>query len=168
MIPTLIGTYWSNHENNLPANGSAYGKLYNSYTVHDSRGIAPVGWHIPDNEEWTVLCDYLATNGFGFKGSGGDIGKSLASQSGWTENSVEGTVGNNPLSNNSSGFNGLAAGYRYYDGTFTYMGVYTFWWNNSVVNNDFTWYRSFSKFWAVLYKDFTINSSGMSLRCVKD
>ncbi|MFM7765029.1 MAG: FISUMP domain-containing protein, partial [Sphingomonadales bacterium] len=33
--------------NNDPANGAKYGKLYNWYAVNDSRGLAPVGYHIP-------------------------------------------------------------------------------------------------------------------------
>jgi uncharacterized protein (TIGR02145 family) len=175
-IPNITGdTAWSNLTtgaycdfNNLPANGTAYGRLYNYYTIHDSRGVAPAGWHIPNNEDWNLLNDYLSNNGFEFKGVSNEIGKSMASQTGWLENTSEGTVGNDPLSNNTSGFTGLASGYRYYDGTFTYMGAYTFWWSNSDVSKEITWYRCLSKYWSILYKDFTINTTGMSLRCVKD
>src|SRR5688500_248117 len=35
--------------------GKSYGRLYNWYAVNDSRGLAPVGWHIPTNEEWILL-----------------------------------------------------------------------------------------------------------------
>ncbi len=41
--------------NNDPANGEIYGKLYNWYTVIDSRGLAPEGWHIPTEAEWKEL-----------------------------------------------------------------------------------------------------------------
>ena len=34
-----------------------YGKLYNWYAVNDSRGLAPEGWHIPSDDEWTELID---------------------------------------------------------------------------------------------------------------
>ena len=41
------------------SNNSKFGKLYNWYAVNDSRGLAPIGWHIPTAEEWTALLSYL-------------------------------------------------------------------------------------------------------------
>ena len=35
------------------------GKLYNWYAVNDIRGLAPVGYHIPSDAEWTELTNYL-------------------------------------------------------------------------------------------------------------
>ena len=43
---------WCYYDND-PANGAKYGKLYNWYAVNDSRGLAPVGYHIPSDAEWT-------------------------------------------------------------------------------------------------------------------
>jgi uncharacterized protein (TIGR02145 family) len=31
--------------------------------VSDPRGLAPKGWHIPSDQEWTVLTDYLGGTG---------------------------------------------------------------------------------------------------------
>src|SRR3954471_19314790 len=39
--------------------GIKYGKLYNWYAINDPRGLAPEGWHIPSDEEWTKLTTYL-------------------------------------------------------------------------------------------------------------
>ncbi len=39
--------------------GVTYGKLYNWYAVNDPRGLAPVGWHIPSDAEWSTLSAYL-------------------------------------------------------------------------------------------------------------
>ena len=36
-----------------------YGKLYNWYAVNDPRGLAPEGWHIPSDFEWTTLINTL-------------------------------------------------------------------------------------------------------------
>ena len=33
--------------------------MYNFFAVADPRGLAPEGWHVPTNEEWSVLFDYL-------------------------------------------------------------------------------------------------------------
>jgi uncharacterized protein (TIGR02145 family) len=55
--------------NNDPANGAIYGKLYNWYAVagiHDAasltnpdlrKKLAPTGWHIPTDTEWTTIKD---------------------------------------------------------------------------------------------------------------
>ena len=34
-----------------------YGRLYNWYAVDDARGLCPSGWHIPTDEEWSVMTD---------------------------------------------------------------------------------------------------------------
>ena len=38
-----------------PAYSFKTGKLYNWFAVNDSRNLAPNGWHIPSDKEWTVL-----------------------------------------------------------------------------------------------------------------
>jgi hypothetical protein len=48
--------------NNDEAIGAKYGKLYNWYAVNDPRGLAPKGYHIPNNEEWMTLIDYLGSD----------------------------------------------------------------------------------------------------------
>ena len=44
---------------NKPENGPRYGRLYNWYAVADPRGLCPSGWHVPDEEEWTLLIEEL-------------------------------------------------------------------------------------------------------------
>ncbi len=62
--------------NNDPANGGKYGKLYNWYAVNDSRGLAPVGYHIPSIYEWTIPTDYseLSVLPGGGRGGSGEFG----------------------------------------------------------------------------------------------
>jgi uncharacterized protein (TIGR02145 family) len=58
---------------NDSANGPGYGKLYNWYAVNDPRGLAPVGYHIPSDAEFTTLTNYLggeATSGSALKETG--------------------------------------------------------------------------------------------------
>ena len=62
---------WCYYDNN-PKNGEKYGKLYNWYAVNDPRGLAPAGWHVPGDEEWTKLIDFL--------GGSGDADEKLKSQ----------------------------------------------------------------------------------------
>ena len=71
---------WCYYENR-GENGTIFGKLYNYYAVTDQRGLAPIGYHVPTDADWTILTDYL----------GGDsiAGAKMKSTSGW--NSYEGT-----------------------------------------------------------------------------
>jgi hypothetical protein len=67
IIPQVTNqTEWSNlttgawcYYENSTANGTTYGKLYNWYAVNDPRGLAPQGWHVSSNDEWTVLTTFL-------------------------------------------------------------------------------------------------------------
>ncbi len=54
---------------NIQANDLVYGKLYNWYAVVDPRGLCPSGWHVPSDDEWTILTDYLG----GWKVAGGKL-----------------------------------------------------------------------------------------------
>jgi hypothetical protein len=47
--------------------GAIYGKLYNWYAVNDPRGLAPTGWHVPSDDEWTILTNYLGIQDGGFE-----------------------------------------------------------------------------------------------------
>ena len=51
------GAYTFNDDN--PANFGIYGNLYNWYAVDDHRGLSPEGWHIPTDDEWRKLEQYL-------------------------------------------------------------------------------------------------------------
>ena len=72
-------------------NGKVYGKLYNWYAVNDSRGLAPKGYHIPSDAEWTILTDKL----------GGDViaGKKMKSKQGWGYNYSGGYTNDIPCTN---------------------------------------------------------------------
>ena len=68
---------WCYYDNDS-AKGTKFGKLYNWHTVNDPRGLAPIGYHIPMDAEWTVLINFL--------GGESQAGKKMKSLSGWKEN----------------------------------------------------------------------------------
>ena len=172
---------WCYYENNT-ANGTKYGKLYNWYAVVDTRGLAPAGWHVPTDEEWTVLSTFLG---------GEDVaGKKMKSTSGWnsydckkcnggsaefkkTFSACKGTQSNSsePFSGNgtnSSGFTGLPGGYRNYYGNFSSVGDYGNWWSASEYDDSSAWYRELVNNYSNLYRDGYYKHFGISVRCVKD
>ena len=110
---------WCYYDNDA-SNGTKYGKLYNWYAVHDPRGLAPNGYHIPINAEWRLLTDYLGEEGTGTK---------MKNTSGWLKKGINSSGFNGT---NSSGFSGLPGGCRYgYGGcTFTGIGYFGSWWSS--------------------------------------
>ena len=49
---TLKSGAYCNYDNN-PSYVPTYGRLYNWFAVDDSRNIAPQGWHVPSDSEYT-------------------------------------------------------------------------------------------------------------------
>jgi uncharacterized protein (TIGR02145 family) len=119
-------------------NYTTYGVLYNWAAA---KTACPSGWHLPTDAEWTVLTDFLTNSGFGFGGSGSDIGKSMSSASGWNSSSTDGNIGNNQEANNSSGFAALPGGGRYYGGDFDSLGNYADFWSSSENDASLAWNR---------------------------
>jgi len=140
---------WCYYDND-PANGEKYGKLYNWYAVNDPRGLAPAGYHIPSDAEWTKLTDFL--------GGGEVAGPKMKSKTGWTGN------GNGT---NTSGFSGLPGGTRNFNGTFYYIRNYGYWWSSTENYTSNAWYRNLDYDdgdveWSSLNKEI-----GFSVRCLK-
>ena len=53
---TTPGYCWYNNDSATYKN--TYGALYNWYAVNTGK-LAPTGWHVPTDSEWTVLTTYL-------------------------------------------------------------------------------------------------------------
>ena len=140
---------WCYYKNNT-ANGTKYGKLYNWYAVNDARGLAPVGYHIPTDTEWTKLSDYLG---------GEDSAEKMKSLSGWLYN------GNGT---NSSGFSGLPGGYRSDLGDFGFVGYFGNWWSASEYNVTDAWDRRLSNYNSNLNRNLDYKNYGLSVCCVRD
>jgi uncharacterized protein (TIGR02145 family) len=140
--------------NNDPANGAIYGKLYNWYAVNDPRGLAPAGWHIPSNAEWTTLGTYL----------GG------ATVAGGKMKTTGTTRWNSPNSGatNESGFTGLPGGFRNFDGQSVTVGFAGCWWSASEINLSEAMNRQIM--WNSASLDgYNYNKRcGFSVRCLKD
>lgn len=91
-----------------------YGALYNWYAVADSRKIAPIGWHVPTDYEWTKLTTYLGIH------AGGQL-KEIGTIH-W--------ISPNP-NTNESGFTALPGGGYGSDGGCGDIGDWGFWWSST-------------------------------------
>jgi len=155
------------YENNS-GNSTLYGRIYNFFAVVDNRNIAPEGWHVPTDAEWTILTDYLTLNGYGFEGSGPAIAKSMASHSGWNTFSGAGTVGNDQASNNRSGFTALPGGGRFTSGGFFDIGDACSWWSSTVTGSFSGWMRGINYDGSACGRGYKENVRGLSVRCIQD
>lgn len=174
------------YENDM-VNGKKFGLLYNWYAVADSRGLAPKGWHVANDDEWTSLTVYL----------GGDsiAGSKLKSSSGWesylteiscpvcknwtpqqkagqtcktcgdTRKIKEKVSGNGT---NSSGFDGLPGGFCT-EGLFHSIGLAGNWWClNEVEGSSKEWIRFLYYEFDKTYRGLDRKEIGYSVRCIKD
>lgn len=134
---------------------ATFGRLYNWFAVSDSRNLAPVGWHVATDAEWTTLATFLG----GATEAGGKMKETGTTH--WNSP--------NTGANNSSGFTALPAGRREYtDGSFINSGFNGFWWTSSAYNPDYSWYRQINYDGAIINAANFHKQYGFSVRCVKD
>jgi len=139
------------------ANCNEYGGLYQwdemmQYTTQQgTQGICPNGWHIPTNDEWIVLRDYL--------GGWEVAGVKMKSSSGWY---------NNGNGTDSSGFTALPGGMLHDNGSFYYLTENVNFWSSTESST------IRAKIWGLNYefgslaKGSLIKTGGFAVRCVRD
>ncbi len=154
---------YCNYGNN-ESNAEIFGRLYNFYTVKDSRGLAPAGWHVPSMEEWQTMINYLG----GDEIAGGKM----------KETGIAHWNAPNTGATNESEFTALPGGYR---GVFrdnssiiedASMGIMAYFWSATEP------YENLAKATYLSCKDYDIGggsghgpsqaSRGYSVRCIKD
>lgn len=138
--------------NNDSTLGKLYGKLYNFYAVIDPRGLAPEGWHIPSDEEWTTLSNVLG-------------GESIAGAK-LMETGNKHWVSNNDSATNETKFTGLPAGARSWDGKFQSLGTSCVFRTSTQRDGATAWIRYFGI--TSLVRHYYDKEYGFSVRCVKD
>ena len=161
---------WCYYANNT-ANGPIYGKLYNWYAVagiYDAasaanpalrKKLAPAGWHIPTDPEWTQLTDCLGGQNL----AGGKMKSTGTLQAGtglWQSPNAEAT--------NASGFSGLPAGSRSSIGTFNDVGLLGFWWSSSESFTPNPWGLNLGYINGYGGRFNSNKAYGLSVRCLRD
>ena len=114
------GVYCSYNNNTDPVSIATYGRLYNWYTVTNNHNIAPNGWHVPSDAEWTTLINYLG----GEAVAGGKM----------KETGTTHWITPNTGATNESGFTGLPSGLRgsnVPEPSFSFMGEGSYYWTST-------------------------------------
>nr|MBP6460762.1 hypothetical protein [Crocinitomicaceae bacterium] len=165
VIPQVTDpTQWINlttgawcYYNNDPANETIYGKIYNWYAVNDPRGLAPEGWHVPSDAEWTTITTFLG----GETVAGGKLKETGTTH--WASPNTDAT--------NSSGFKGTPGGFRDSDNNNGGFGSYSQgagWWSSSEYNATRSWDRSLNNTSGYIFKSASSKTRGFPIRCIKD
>ena len=179
-------TQWANlttgawcYYNNDPANGAIYGKLYNWYAVagiYDAaslsntalrKKLAPTGWHVPTDAEWSSLINCLDPNA-----DGGNVFPNIAGGKMKATGTIQAGTGlwqtPNTEASNESGFTGLSGGWRWTG--FASIGYYGNWWSSTEFASTDAWSRIITNNTGSINRgeDFTLKLLGLSVRCVRD
>ena len=160
---------WCYYENRAiqddSINGSNYGKLYNWYVVNDARGLAPIGWHIPTDDEWTILIN-----------SCGNLDKknsniqqtnciNMISKDGWTQFIGENSVGMNVSPSGFRSDENVDPSNLFNTGEFGLVGIEANFWSSTEIDYNQSKYRLFHR------ETISTNGKkgdGMSVRCLKN
>jgi uncharacterized protein (TIGR02145 family) len=146
-------------------NCDVYGGLYQwdemmqylpskSGIVETTRGICPDGWHIPTDEEWEILLDYL-----GGRYVAGDKLKEEGTKH-WREP--------NAMATNIVRFTALPGGYRTGDGNFSNLGDNCYFRASGEINIDEAWLWTLDYHGPDVSHDRLPKILGFSVRCIKD
>jgi uncharacterized protein (TIGR02145 family) len=143
-----------------------YGRLYTWSAAMDGatsssaspsgvQGVCPTGWHLPSDNEWTILNNYVDAN----NGDNG-IGNSLKTTKGWASSGVNAT--------DQFDFSGLPGGYHSSLGGYYYVGGYGNWWSSTEHSITNAYFRHL-----LYYKDtfpwgFNDKAHAFSVRCLQD
>jgi uncharacterized protein (TIGR02145 family) len=129
------------------------GSLYNWHTV-SLGNLCPDGWHIPTQEEYRILAEYVG----GADIAGGKL----------KENGTKNWNRPNTMATNLSGFTALPCGGRSVDGTFSNIGNASFFWTatESSASEGVAVVLSYNS--ADCRELSPDKKAGLSVRCVKD
>lgn len=138
---------------NATSNSDTYGKLYNWYAVNTGK-LCPKGWHIPSDDNWTELIDYLG----GEIDAGGKLKETGTTH--WNSPNTDAT--------NETGFTALPCGYRSSNGAFYDIGYTVYWWSATEGSTYGAWSRVIDYNYSDVFRYFNNKELGISVRCVRD
>lgn len=146
------GSYCNyNHDSTL---ATVYGRLYNGFTISDSRNVAPVGWHVATDSEWTTLSDYVG---------GAETAGACLKETGLLH-----WLTPNEGANNLYAFTALPAGTRESGGVFANLHYSGYWWTSTFNALNNLWYRgAYHSIVGLMRYDQPLNY-GFSVRCVRN
>lgn len=148
----LTSGAYCDHSNNTD-NGLIYGHLYNWFTLNRDQ-LAPIGWHVPSDAEWTILTTFLGGESI----AGGKLKETGTTY--WVAPNVGAT--------NETGFGALPAGGRDMSGAFppNDVGYRCQWWSSTQFDLNPAFYRGIPNNNTFATKAYYNKKAGFSVRCI--
>jgi uncharacterized protein (TIGR02145 family) len=154
MLATPAYCYYNNDESNYK---NIYGILYNGWVVdvkiNGGKNICPAGWHVPTNDEWTNLINYLGGEAY----AGGKLKDTSAY---WKAPNKQAT--------NESGFSALPGGGRDNFGKFNSVGEYSWWWSSTESDAANAFEQAMGFDFSDVGRGVNNKKTGDAIRCIKD
>ena len=150
------GYCWYNNDASTYKN--TYGALYNWFTINTGK-LAPPGWHVPSDADWTSLTTYLG----GENVAGGKMKAIGTIESGtglWYAPNTDAT--------NESGFTAIPAGERFNIGSFYNISFNTDLWTSTEFSSEEGIIRNLVWSTAQVYTIERFKTEGNSVRCIKN
>lgn len=149
-------TWYDNDSAKYSAN--KFGAVYNYYainlTTNGNKNVCPTGWHMPSDDEWTILANYLG----GHSIAGGRMKE--AGTANWISPNIGAT--------NDAMFSVLPGGFRNYDGKFVSKGVYIEYWSTTEKSDSEAWDTECDTGTDDLGRDEADKRNGFYCRCIKN
>jgi uncharacterized protein (TIGR02145 family) len=154
-------------------NGATNTTSWNPVPTGNVQGMCPAGWHIPTDEEWTLLKTYVSGQAIYLCNSNANfIAKSLASTTLWNSSTVTCAIGNNPSLNNTTELTAYPGGRRISVGNNFYnLNADGNFWSSTqdiTVPSSKAYSYKLSNGSEVLQRAANTKIDGYSVRCVKD
>jgi uncharacterized protein (TIGR02145 family) len=148
-----------------------YGALYNWYAVDDINGLCPTGWHVPEQDEWVALLNFiggqLPPHGDELK-SCRQVNSPLGGYCNATEHPRWEYYNSSIYGTDAYGFSGIPGGGRSYSGTFVQIGIRGYWWSSTEYLSDKGIFHFLSHDDAMVGEYFDFKQTGFSVRCLRD
>jgi uncharacterized protein (TIGR02145 family) len=173
---------WCWYNNDSATYAATYGRLYNWYAVagiYDAaseadpalrKELAPAGWHVPSDDEWSTMINFLDPTADG--GNNTDIAGGMMKTTGTIEDGTGPWNIPNLMANNVSGFSGTPCGQRFLTGQqYGGMGTWGYWWSSTDLPSpsaELAWLRFLYYNSGDVQRNAFEKQLGFSVRCLRD
>jgi uncharacterized protein (TIGR02145 family) len=141
------------YDNDSISYKDAYGAMYSWNAVNTGK-LAPSGWHVASDEDWTKLVSFLG----GDSVAGGKLKEKGTGH--WAVPNTGAT--------NVSGFTAIPGGYRFTDGQYYDIGQSSNLWSSTRATADYIYFRGIGYNYKYISRGTYNKRFGFSVRCVRD
>jgi uncharacterized protein (TIGR02145 family) len=157
-INTYEGAYCTLNDVGVTNGSLKEGYFYNWWAASEAMDVSPYGWHVPVEDEWWTMLDFLSFNNDTLHGL------ALKSTKGW--DTYDGGKNGNGI--DKYGFNILPAGDVWIYGDYADRGTFSYFWSNEECGGGTARLVMVENFNPYFWIGYGPQKGGLSLRCVKN